>query len=289
MAIDNGSLNGMYVNGRRVPTVDIQDGQNINIGNPDGPLLTFEVGRQQGRRPRRRRRRSRSRAGQAALAQPAAADPPPVSRPQPYPTGQQPYPSTQQPRYPSASAAAGYTGSQRAPDAASAAASRRQHAAQPLSQPALESATAIGPMAAPRSSEGNLATSMLKILRPGRPGGLRGAGLGQDRPRHRQRHRHPRRAGVAPPRDPGADPAGHRDPRQPQHQRHLRQRLARRIERPAARGRRRSRSATSTWCSRRHAGPPHRDRPRPAAPAAWTCTASRGPSRATRRCCTTSR
>src|ERR1700681_3581077 len=48
VAIDNGSLNGMYVNGRRVPAVDIQDGQQINIGNPDGPGLTFEVGRHQG-------------------------------------------------------------------------------------------------------------------------------------------------------------------------------------------------------------------------------------------------
>src|SRR5262245_49837058 len=48
VAIDNGSLNGMYVNNRRVPSVDIQDGQQINIGNPDGPSLTFEVGRHQG-------------------------------------------------------------------------------------------------------------------------------------------------------------------------------------------------------------------------------------------------
>jgi ABC transport system ATP-binding/permease protein len=38
IAIDNGSLNGMYVNGRRVPTVDLADGQQVNIGNPDGPL-----------------------------------------------------------------------------------------------------------------------------------------------------------------------------------------------------------------------------------------------------------
>jgi ABC-type multidrug transport system ATPase subunit len=38
-----------------------------------------------------------------------------------------------------------------------------------MSQPALESVTAMGPTAAPRSSEGNLATSMLKILRPSRP------------------------------------------------------------------------------------------------------------------------
>ena len=65
LAIDNGSLNGMYVNGRRVPTVDIHDGLHLNIGNPDGPELTFEVGRQQPSAGRRRRR-SPSRAVPAA-------------------------------------------------------------------------------------------------------------------------------------------------------------------------------------------------------------------------------
>ncbi|WP_231975346.1 FHA domain-containing protein, partial [Mycobacterium sp. E1715] len=35
LAIDNGSLNGTFVNGRRVPVVDIHDGQCLNIGNPD--------------------------------------------------------------------------------------------------------------------------------------------------------------------------------------------------------------------------------------------------------------
>ncbi|MFZ1176028.1 MAG: FHA domain-containing protein, partial [Mycobacterium sp.] len=48
IAIDNGSLNGLYVNSRRMPVVDIQDGLRVNIGNPDGPALTFEVGRHQG-------------------------------------------------------------------------------------------------------------------------------------------------------------------------------------------------------------------------------------------------
>ena len=48
LAIDNGSLNGTYVNGRRVPAVDIHDGQTINIGNPDGPQLAFEVGHHAG-------------------------------------------------------------------------------------------------------------------------------------------------------------------------------------------------------------------------------------------------
>src|SRR6202034_2230125 len=48
LAIDNGSLNGTFVNGRRVPVVDIQDGQSVNIGNPDGPALRVEVGRPRG-------------------------------------------------------------------------------------------------------------------------------------------------------------------------------------------------------------------------------------------------
>ncbi|MGH3562770.1 MAG: FHA domain-containing protein, partial [Mycobacterium sp.] len=48
MAIDNGSLNGVFVNGRRVPLVDIRDGQSVNLGNPDGPRLSFEVGRHTG-------------------------------------------------------------------------------------------------------------------------------------------------------------------------------------------------------------------------------------------------
>nr|WP_301148406.1 FHA domain-containing protein [Mycobacterium simiae] len=48
LAIDNGSLNGTYVNGYRMPVVDIHDGQSINVGNPQGPRLTFDVGPQQG-------------------------------------------------------------------------------------------------------------------------------------------------------------------------------------------------------------------------------------------------
>ncbi|MCV6975917.1 FHA domain-containing protein [Mycobacterium bourgelatii] len=48
LAIDNGSLNGTYVNGYRMPVVDIHDGQSINVGNPAGPRLTFEVGQQRG-------------------------------------------------------------------------------------------------------------------------------------------------------------------------------------------------------------------------------------------------
>jgi ABC transport system ATP-binding/permease protein len=44
VAIDNDSLNGMYVRGRRVPAIDLEDGHNINVGSLVGPLLSFEVG-----------------------------------------------------------------------------------------------------------------------------------------------------------------------------------------------------------------------------------------------------
>src|SRR5882757_9987025 len=52
MAIDNGSLNGTYVNGYRMPVIDLHDGQSIHIGNPTGPRLTFEIGPEQGTSPR---------------------------------------------------------------------------------------------------------------------------------------------------------------------------------------------------------------------------------------------
>jgi ABC transport system ATP-binding/permease protein len=48
MAIDNNSLNGMFVDGRRLPMVDIHDGQTINIGKPEGPRVTFEIGHHTG-------------------------------------------------------------------------------------------------------------------------------------------------------------------------------------------------------------------------------------------------
>jgi ABC-type multidrug transport system ATPase subunit len=43
VAIDNKSFNGMFVGHRRVQSVDIRSGATINIGNPDGPRLTFEL------------------------------------------------------------------------------------------------------------------------------------------------------------------------------------------------------------------------------------------------------
>ncbi|RDH76103.1 ATP-binding cassette domain-containing protein [Mycolicibacterium moriokaense] len=168
IAIDNGSLNGMFVNGRRVPTVDITDGLHVNIGNPDGPELTFEVGRQQATgRPPTSSIPVANRPSGGWPNQPPPTQQPPVSRPQPYPSApQQGYPSTQQPRYPSGPQPS-YTGPPSQTSRPPAASAQRSQPA--LSQPSLESVTVLGPTAAPRSSEGNLATSMLKILRPGRP------------------------------------------------------------------------------------------------------------------------
>jgi len=48
VAIDNGTLNGMFVDRRQVLSVDVRDGQIINVSNPDGPRLTFELGRPTG-------------------------------------------------------------------------------------------------------------------------------------------------------------------------------------------------------------------------------------------------
>ncbi|OBK93097.1 ABC transporter ATP-binding protein [Mycobacterium asiaticum] len=48
VAVDNSSQSGIFCNGKRVPGLDIQDGQSINLGGPDGPRITFEVGHRQG-------------------------------------------------------------------------------------------------------------------------------------------------------------------------------------------------------------------------------------------------
>ena len=99
LAIDNGSLNGMYVNGRRVPVVDIHDGLQVNIGNPDGPGLTFEVGRHQGSAGTPPQTTSVPVASRPSTSWPTP--PPPTSRP-PSASYQQPmYPSGPQPPYPS--------------------------------------------------------------------------------------------------------------------------------------------------------------------------------------------
>ncbi|MCV7194926.1 FHA domain-containing protein [Mycobacterium angelicum] len=178
IAIDNGSLNGLYVNNRRVPVVDIQDGQRVNIGNPDGPALDFEVGRKDqgsvGRPPPTTAMPIPPRfSGQMpAHGAPQTGAHPPAQPPQhpstarmpsqqpsgphqlhpsgPQPAGQQPpYPSGGQPARP-------HSGPQPAPQIY-----RPPSAAQPQ-------------VVAPRpggTAAGNVATSMMKILRPGKAAG----------------------------------------------------------------------------------------------------------------------
>ncbi|QUR66541.1 ATP-binding cassette domain-containing protein [Mycobacterium spongiae] len=117
LAIDNNSLNGTFCNGQRVPVVDIRDGQSVNIGNPDGPCLVFEIGRYAGvagRPPQTESMRINAPANQTA-APPGPAEtrqPPRTSAPPPptYPGAPQRPPSTtvqpvhpgspRQPRYP---------------------------------------------------------------------------------------------------------------------------------------------------------------------------------------------
>lgn len=126
-AIDNGSLNGMYVNGRRVPEADIADGGVLTLGNPDGPALEFELGHGWAGRPPQT----------ATVMIPPQAPYRPPTQPPYQPPSFPPYAPPTRPTAPAPSA-----------DAAP---------------------TQMGPSPVRGSSSGtsNLATSMLKILRPG--------------------------------------------------------------------------------------------------------------------------
>jgi ABC-type multidrug transport system ATPase subunit len=181
VGIDNGSLNGVYVNGRRVPAVDIADGQQVNIGSPDGPGLTFEVGRHQGSAGTPPQTTSVPLASRPSPRNPSQPPPPPpTSRPRIQPPAaahpKQPvYPSGPQPRSPSGPQAYPSGPSSYSPSTPQPV--RPTAVAQPISSPGLESVTQMGPTAAPRTSEGNLATSMLKILRPGRAAEVPAGGI----------------------------------------------------------------------------------------------------------------
>src|SRR3954447_11500651 len=164
VAIDNGSLNGLYVNGRRMPTVDIRDGLQINVGNPDGPGLSFEVGRHQGAAGTPLQTTSVPVASRPGPTYPMHGAP--TTRPPATPPPQQPvYPSGPQSRYPSPPQS--YPSGPSHPPSTPQPARPVPVSQQSISSPSLESVTQMGPTAAPRTSEGNLATSMLKILRPG--------------------------------------------------------------------------------------------------------------------------
>jgi ABC transport system ATP-binding/permease protein len=183
LAIDNGSLNGTFVNGRRVPVVDIQDGASVNIGNPDGPSLRFEVGRHRGMAGRPPQTASMPIAlasgtawpGSQASGQPGppiAAPPPPPGRPTTWagpppprphsgPPGQPPYPQGGAPPRPAGPppanfqlhpqiSAVGHVGSAQAPQ------------------------TQMAPSVAKpgETSVSNLATKMFQALLPSRSGAI---------------------------------------------------------------------------------------------------------------------
>ncbi|MEO8815759.1 MAG: ATP-binding cassette domain-containing protein, partial [Mycobacterium sp.] len=205
LAIDNGSLNGMFVNGQRVPVADIRDGTGVNLGNPDGPRLSFEVGRHQGL------------AGRPPDTMSIPVPPPGIAR-QPWPS-QQGWPSRQEPahypdprssgqRYPPGGAQPGSAPYGR-PQPGPPPSYQPQHPAtrhpvfpspEPhsgLRQPgyapyspnapfgSAQPATGMAPLIAKPPEEGNLATRMIDILRPARapeeaPSGAVTIGRGTD-------------------------------------------------------------------------------------------------------------
>ncbi|WP_006245987.1 ATP-binding cassette domain-containing protein [Mycolicibacterium tusciae] len=44
VALDDNSSNGIFVEGQRVQSVEVCDQRTVHLGDPDGPLLTFELG-----------------------------------------------------------------------------------------------------------------------------------------------------------------------------------------------------------------------------------------------------
>jgi ABC-type multidrug transport system ATPase subunit len=139
IAVDNGSLNGMYVHGRRVQSVDITDGMTVNVGNPDGPAVAFDVGRHQG---------SAGRPPQISTEMITQAMPPGAG---PQPTYPQPAPAPPPPR----------------PTSRPLTVPPRTVPPAPL--PPDAAPTQMGPTPVRSSGSSNLATSMLKILKPSAP------------------------------------------------------------------------------------------------------------------------
>jgi ABC transport system ATP-binding/permease protein len=171
LAIDNGSLNGTYVHGRRVPVIDIHDGQAINIGNPDGPQLCFEIGRHDGVVGRPPQTTS------MPIASPPPARPGPApQQPRPAAGPRPPAPVGQGPSrpYPGAPPPPGYQG----PRPPAYPPGPQRQAPPPVRQPAAAAASAPPLSGAPRTElappaiskppdSGNLATKMIQAILPG--------------------------------------------------------------------------------------------------------------------------
>jgi ABC-type multidrug transport system ATPase subunit len=164
LAIDNGSLNGTYVNGRRVPVVDIHDGQSINIGNPDGPQLAFEIGHHAGAAGRPPQTAS-MRAVQSAAR--SAAHPPTPARPGAGPPASVLRPPAGAPRAYSAAPPAPpqpmYQGGRRPPAYQPPPPTRQPPSAPPPSiQPKPQMVRSTS-----KPETGNLATKMIQAILPG--------------------------------------------------------------------------------------------------------------------------
>ncbi|OCB54765.1 ABC transporter ATP-binding protein [Mycobacterium malmoense] len=169
-AIDNDSLNGTFINGERAAVVEIHDGQSINIGSPDGPQLTFEVGRHLGMagRPPKTESMNASPGAYPSVADPGAARRPPNSAS----PGWQPHPGTpghsRPPMYPT-----GATGQRPAyPYGPFAPAPNLQRHPQKPGVGSWESAphTQMSPAAVAPPEASNLATKVFQALLPSRPG-----------------------------------------------------------------------------------------------------------------------
>jgi ABC-type multidrug transport system ATPase subunit len=182
LAIDNGSLNGTFVNGRRVPVVEIHDGQCLNIGNPDGPQLLFEVGRHQGMAGRPPQTESMGipvAAHPGGTAWSAAPGGPPVAAPpgpRPAPSGRppnwaspprRPHPAPgQRPAPPGPPMYAGGRAAAPPPAAPAPPSNFQPHSKM------LAPETRMSPTSAKPPEVANLATKMFQALRPSRSGGL---------------------------------------------------------------------------------------------------------------------
>ena len=166
LAVDNGSLNGMFVNGRRVPIVDITDGLVIHLGNPDGPAVKFQLGHHEGIVGRPPQTAPIPLPDTATHRMPTAAADEAIRSDRDAPDA-----AVAQPEYPSATP----TGS--VDSAAWPSADPHPSRAQPVPQiyrpMPVERSTASDPDHPQRSgdSPNNIATTMLKILLPGKTAG----------------------------------------------------------------------------------------------------------------------
>jgi pSer/pThr/pTyr-binding forkhead associated (FHA) protein len=150
IAIDNGSLNGVFINGQRIPLIDLRDGQSVNLGNPDGPQLSFEVGHDLGQAGRPPQTTS-MRVAQPSTGRASA----PVQRPGPM---RPPHPDFAGPAHGGGSYVPQAPYAPPAPPVYSHPAGPPPPAQQPYTQRA--------PVAATPPETSNLATKMIDILRP---------------------------------------------------------------------------------------------------------------------------